>query len=48
MICSSLVKSYILKSLMYFLIMFNEELIPFQKKKKMVCCAHKEGIQYGG
>jgi hypothetical protein len=34
MICSSLVKSYILKSLMYFLIMFNEELIPFQKKKK--------------
>jgi hypothetical protein len=34
MICSSLVKSYILKSLMYFLIMFNEELIPFQKKKR--------------
>jgi hypothetical protein len=34
MICSSLIKSCILRSLMYFLIMFNDELIPFQKKKK--------------
>jgi hypothetical protein len=32
MICSSLVKSSILRSLMYFLIMFYDELIPFQKK----------------
>jgi hypothetical protein len=33
MICSSLVKRCILRSLMYFLIMFYDELIPFQKKK---------------
>jgi hypothetical protein len=32
-ICSSLVKRCILRSLMYFLIMFYDELIPFQKKK---------------
>jgi hypothetical protein len=44
MICSSLIKSCILRSLMYFLIMFNDELIPFQKKKKdfnfeiKLCC----------
>jgi hypothetical protein len=34
MICSSLVEGCLLRSLMYFLIMFNDELIPFQKKKK--------------
>jgi hypothetical protein len=34
MIYSTLVKSYILRSLVYFLIMFYDELIPFQKKKK--------------
>jgi hypothetical protein len=35
MICSFLVKRCILRSLMYFLIMFYDELIQFQKKKKV-------------
>jgi hypothetical protein len=38
MICFSLVKSCILRSLVHFLIMFYDELIPFQKKKKSFKC----------
>ena len=37
MIYSSLVKSCIMRSLVYFLVTFYDELIPLQKKKKKVC-----------